>query len=75
MIQGKNHAYEFIGRQETQKLIDTHAETEPKVVEELIKQTGYSVINNYGDLDLLHNSFILSILLLIQTFESKLKEA
>ena len=32
----KNHAYEFIGRQETQKLIDTHAETEPKVVEELI---------------------------------------
>ena len=32
----KNHAYEFIGRQETQKLIDSHAETEPKVVEELI---------------------------------------
>ena len=32
----KNHAFEFIGRQETQKLIDSHAESEPKVVEELI---------------------------------------
>ena len=28
------------------------------VIEELIKQTGYSVINNYGDLDLLHNLFL-----------------
>jgi len=32
----KNHAFEFIGRQETQKLIDSHAKSEPKVVEELI---------------------------------------
>ena len=32
----KNHAFEFIGRQETQKLIDSHAKTEPKVVEELL---------------------------------------
>ena len=28
------------------------------VIEQLIKQTRYSVINNYGDLDLLHNLFL-----------------
>jgi hypothetical protein len=28
------------------------------VIEQLIKQTGYSAINNYGDLDLLHNLFL-----------------
>ena len=32
----KNHAFEFIGRQETQKLLDSHSQTEPKVVEELV---------------------------------------
>ena len=28
----KNHAYEFLGRQDTQKLLDTFAESEPKVI-------------------------------------------
>ena len=32
----KNHAFEFIGRQEAQKLLDSHSQTEPKVVEELV---------------------------------------
>ena len=32
----KNHAFAFIGRQETQKLLDSHSQTEPKVVEELV---------------------------------------
>ena len=32
----KNHAFEFIGRQEPQKLLDSHSQTEPKVVEELV---------------------------------------
>ena len=32
----KGHAFEFIGRQEAQKLLDTHSQTEPKVVEELV---------------------------------------
>ena len=32
----KTHAQEFIGRQETQKLLDNHSQTEPKVVEELV---------------------------------------
>lgn len=32
----KRHAPEFLGRQETQRLIDNFAKTEPKVVEELV---------------------------------------
>ncbi|MEE8395572.1 MAG: FHIPEP family type III secretion protein, partial [bacterium] len=32
----KRHAPEFLGRQETQRLLDNFAKTEPKVVEELI---------------------------------------
>ncbi len=32
----RTHAYEILSRQDTQKLIDTFAETNPKVVEELI---------------------------------------
>ena len=32
----KGHAHEFIGRQETQKLLDAFGETEPKVIEELV---------------------------------------
>ncbi len=32
----KSHAYELLGRQETKKLLDTVAETHPKVVEELV---------------------------------------
>ena len=32
----KTHSQEFIGRQETQKLLDNHSQTEPKVVEELV---------------------------------------
>ncbi len=32
----KNHDFEFIGRQEAQKLLDSHSQTEPKVVEELV---------------------------------------
>lgn len=32
----KIHAHEFLGRQETQKLLDNFAQNEPKVVEELI---------------------------------------
>ena len=51
----KNHAYEFIGRQETQKLIDTHAETEPKVVEELIPSLlSLGVVQKVLQLSLIH---------------------
>jgi flagellar biosynthesis protein FlhA len=32
----KSHAYELLGRQETKSLLDTVAETHPKVVEELV---------------------------------------
>ncbi len=32
----KTHAHEFIGRQEAQKLLDSFAKSEPKVVEELV---------------------------------------
>ena len=32
----KNHAHEFIGRQETQRLLDSFAKNEPKIVEELV---------------------------------------
>ncbi len=32
----KNHAHEFLGRQEVQNLLDNFAKTEPKVVEELV---------------------------------------
>lgn len=32
----KNHAHEFLGRQETQKLLDTFGQSNPKVVEELV---------------------------------------
>ncbi|MBF0277578.1 MAG: flagellar biosynthesis protein FlhA [SAR324 cluster bacterium] len=32
----KNYAHEFLGRQETQRLLDNFAQNEPKVVEELV---------------------------------------
>ena len=32
----KNHAHEFLGRQEVQNLLDNFSKTEPKVVEELV---------------------------------------
>ena len=32
----KSHAHEFLGRQETQKLLDKVAESEPKLIEELV---------------------------------------
>ncbi len=32
----KNHSHEFLGRQETQRLVDNFAKNEPKVIEELI---------------------------------------
>ncbi|PCI23294.1 MAG: flagellar biosynthesis protein FlhA [SAR324 cluster bacterium] len=32
----KNHAYEFLGRTDVQKLLDKVAETEPKLIEELV---------------------------------------
>ncbi len=32
----KNHSFEFLGRQETQKLLDTFGQSNPKVIEELV---------------------------------------